>query len=54
MRFQNPPNKYQQDAGIKLGLSRVRVLALNFGHHMIATRALDGNNFNLVSDFLRH
>ena len=33
MRHQNPPNKYQQDEGIKLGLSRAQVLAPNFGYH---------------------
>jgi uncharacterized protein (DUF433 family) len=36
MRHQNPPNKYQQDEGIKLGLSRAQVLAPNFGYHTVS------------------
>ncbi|KTD72720.1 hypothetical protein [Legionella tucsonensis] len=31
----NPPNKYAQDEGVKLGLSREQVTARNFGYHTI-------------------
>ena len=36
MRHTNPPNPYQQQEGIKLGLSRAQVLAPNFGYHTVS------------------